>query len=714
MARTRVLSVVVLMAALQGGALSAEPEGFVSKDSRLDKAVTLDDYHPWTPPGDPGAWRERAQRVREQVLVAAGLWPMPPRGPVSATVHGKIERDGYTVEKVFLESWPGFYVTGNLYRPAAPASLRRPAVLSPHGHWANGRFYENSDAGAKQEIEKGWEKTLEGARYPLQARCAMLARMGCVVFHYDMVGTADSKQVPHASGFGDVEAELRLQSAFGLQTFNSIRALDFLAGLPDVDPGRIGVTGASGGGTQTFILCGIDDRPAVAFPAVMVSTAMQGGCVCENATLLRVGTGNIEFAALTAPRPLGMTGANDWTLEIETKGLPELKALYATLGVPDLVDAKCYPTFPHNYNQVSRERMYAWMNRHLKLGLPEPIEEKPFLPIPPKELSVFDADHPLPANASDIHGLRQVMSEISNRQMAELTPKDGRSLAEYRRVVWAALRAIISSEVPPAEKAVAVAAGRRVGDGFTAERLTLTRPGSGEEVPAVWAEPVAWNGKVVVLVLDDTARGGALGTLLDERPGGLTPGAPGASVLGKGAALLIPEVFLTGRLVPAGREAKAPVDAQRHGKYCGYTWGYNRTPMAQRVHDVLTAVGYAQSVPGTNGVFLAGAGEGGLWAVLASALAGRAVRGTLAERPPCDFQEVKDSSDLRFLPGGVKYGGWGAFGAVVAPGNLWIAGKGDLPPVLEAAFSAAGARDHLRQLAEADAFSGAIAKLLDL
>jgi hypothetical protein len=252
-----------------------------------------------------------------------------------------------------------------------------------------------------------------------------------------------------------------------------------------------------------------------------------------------------------------------------------------------------------------------------------------------------------------------------------------------------------------------------VGEGFTADRLTLTRPGSGEEVPAVWAEPAAWNGKVVVLVLDDTVRARALGTLLDERSGGLTPGAPGAAVLGKGAALLIPEVFLTGRLVPAGREAKAPVDAQRHGKYCGYTWGYNRTPLAQRVHDVLTAVGYAHSVPGTHSVYLAGGGEGGLWAILAGALAGRAVCGTLAERPPYDFGEVKDSRDPRFLPGGLKYGGWGAFAAVVAPGNLWIAGKGHLPPVLEAAFKAAGARNHLQQLVEADAFLGGIVKLLD-
>lgn len=111
----------------------------------------------------------------------------------------------------------------------------------------------------------------------------------------------------------------------GLQTWNSIRAVDFLSELPDVDPKKIGVTGASGGGTQTFMLACVDRRPKAFFPAVMVSTAMQGGCTCENASYLRINTGNIEFAAMAAPRAVGMSAADDWTKELETKGLPQLK-----------------------------------------------------------------------------------------------------------------------------------------------------------------------------------------------------------------------------------------------------------------------------------------------------------------------------------------------------------------------------------------------------
>src|SRR5262249_23895046 len=342
-------------------------EGELPKDSRLGKPIDLNGYFPFTPPASKEAWDSRRQDVREQVLVANGLWPLPPKTPLNPVIHGKIDRDEYTVEKVFFASYPGHYVCGNLYRPKGKTD-KLAGVLCPHGHWPNGRFLDQGEKTAQDQIKSGAEKTIEGARHPLQARCAMLARMGCVVFHYDMVGYADSKPIGHRSGFTDADAELRLQSFMGLQTWNSIRALDFLLSLPGVDPKRIGVTGASGGGTQTFLLCAVDDRPTVAFPAVMVSTAMQGGCICENCSYLRRGAGNIDLAGLFAPKPLAMSGANDWTVHIEKKGLPELKALYKLYGAEDRVLAKCFPQFGHNYNQVSREVMYNWFNKHLDLG----------------------------------------------------------------------------------------------------------------------------------------------------------------------------------------------------------------------------------------------------------------------------------------------------------------------------------------------------------
>ena len=253
------------------------PARQVPHDKRLEPLIDAYGYFPFTPPATREAWAQRAAELRRQVLVAAGLWPMPEPAPGSPVIHGKVDREGYTVEKVFFESYPGYFVTGNLYRPKNGAG-KRPAVLCPHGHWTEGRFLDSGPAEVRKQIVAGAERFEVGGRYPLQARCVQLARMGCVVFHYDMVGYADSRQLDHRPGvraemndprhwgFFSPQAEARLQTIFGLQTYNSVRALDFVCGLPDVDAARIGVTGASGGGTQTFILGAIDPARPPSFP----------------------------------------------------------------------------------------------------------------------------------------------------------------------------------------------------------------------------------------------------------------------------------------------------------------------------------------------------------------------------------------------------------------------------------------------------------------
>ena len=396
------------------------PEGKAPADSQLETVRELrDKYHPWSPPSTRKAWGAESKRVRRQLKVATGLWPAWSRGPVQAVIHGRVDRGDYTIEKVYFSSIPGHYVTGNLYRPKR-ANGRRPGILCPHGHWPNGRFHDAGAEEAVKQLKAGAEKFEAGARFPLQARMVQLARMGCVVFHYDMVGYADSTAMPHRTGFGDVAAVLRLQNLMGLQTHNSIRAIDFLESLPDVDKKRIAVTGASGGGTQTFMLCALDPRPRVAFPAVMVSTGMQGGCVCENCSFLRPGINNITIAALFAPRPMSLSGADDWTIDIETKGLPELKAVYGLYGKSELIHAKCYPQFGHNYNQVSREMMYSWMNRHLKLGLDEPIRERKFEPMASSALKVFDDDHPQPRDAMSLEQYREAKTQLDERRYSEL------------------------------------------------------------------------------------------------------------------------------------------------------------------------------------------------------------------------------------------------------------------------------------------------------
>ncbi|MCS6975750.1 MAG: acetylxylan esterase [Gemmatales bacterium] len=649
----RLASAFLSVFSLVGLALAAEDVTRVVQppatldDIRIKKPFHVDNPFPFEPRfPDRQSWERRAEELRTQVLVANGLWPMPPRAPLNPVIHGKIERDGYTVEKVYFASLPGHYVTGNLYRPKGMPG-KRPGVLCPHGHWANGRLFERSEAEAKKEIESGAEKTMEGARYPLQARCAMLARMGCVVFMYDMVGYADSTKIPHTQGFADAEAELRLQSFMGLQTWNSIRALDFLTSLDEVDPQRIGVTGASGGGTQTFILCAIDPRPAASFPAVMVSTAMQGGCICENCSLLRIGTNNIELAALFAPKPQAMTGANDWTVDIERKGLPELKRIYGLYNAADRVEAKYFP-FPHNYNQPSREMMYNWFNRHLQLGFPEPVVEQPFVPIAPKDLRVFDAEHPLPADAADAATLRQYLTRTSDAQLRELAKQP----AEYRRVVGAALRAMVVDRMPETDAVKIVSQREITANGYKVRQVLLTREGTQEYVPTLAILPENWQGGVTVVT---KAKGKAA---LFEESG--QPGTLLRKLLEAGKAVVAPDVYLTGEFFAPDQEPKLPPLEQKYHRnvpFAGYTYGYNRTVLANRVRDTLTTLAYARQLNQGKAVDLLAAGDAAVWAFLARLLAGDAVGTAVLDLKGFDFDQVKRPEDAMMLPGALKYGG---------------------------------------------------------
>src|SRR5271157_1444339 len=184
------------------------------------------------------AWLERAAFLRKQILASAGLLPMPARPPIQAEVFGKLERSGYTIEKVLLETYPGFYLGGNLYRPAGRQGPF-PAIVSPHGHWAYGRL-ENQQLAS------------------VPGRCINLALQGFVVFSYDMIGQNDTDQIPHH--WGSRQQDLWNINPLGAQLWDSIRAVDFVSSLADVDPSRVGVTGASGGGTQTFMLMAVEDR----------------------------------------------------------------------------------------------------------------------------------------------------------------------------------------------------------------------------------------------------------------------------------------------------------------------------------------------------------------------------------------------------------------------------------------------------------------------
>jgi dienelactone hydrolase len=322
-------------------------------------------------------WNKRAAHIRERILASAGLLPMPERTPLAPNISGEVTRVDYRVAKVYFESLPGFLVTGNLYRPIGDGPF--PAIYSPHGHWAYGRL-ENSAVAS------------------VPGRAINLARQGFVVFSPDMIGYNDSRQLEHRL-FGGPREKLWGLSIAGLQLWNGIRGLDFLESLPYVRRGAIGATGASGGGTQVFLLAAVDERVAVAAPVNMISLQMQGGCLCENQPGLRLDTNNVEIAATIAPRPLLMVSATgDWTTNTMEREYPAVRAIYELVGAGDRVHGVRFDA-PHNYNRESREAVYAWMARWLQQA-PADVrrEERPFTVDPLPDLLVFH-QQPTPARA---------------------------------------------------------------------------------------------------------------------------------------------------------------------------------------------------------------------------------------------------------------------------------------------------------------------------
>jgi dienelactone hydrolase len=723
---TALIAVLLTASAAWAAGPRVLPEGQLPADVRLAPAKDLNGYFPLRVPDSPEAWAHRAEQVRRQVLVSQGLWPMPEKTPANAVIHGRIERDDYTVDKVFFESWPGHFVTGNLYRPKGKTGPFA-GVLCPHGHWANGRFQDWGPDEVKNLIVQGAERFAEGGRHVLQSRCVQLARMGCVVFHYDMVGYADSVQIAHRPGvresmntaenwgYFSPQAELRLQSMMGLQTYNSIRALDFLLEQPDVDPARIGVTGASGGGTQTFILCAVDPRPAAAFPAVMVSTAMQGGCTCENASYLRVGTGNIELAGLFAPKPLAMSGADDWTKEIMTKGLPELKRLYAMLGAPDNVMAKALVQFPHNYNYVSRAVMYGWLNRHLQLGLAEPVVEEDFDPLSIEELSVWDAAHPKPVGGDDYE--RSLLATITaeyDRQLAELEPRDAPSLARFHQLVGGGWDVLIGRGLPEEGSVSILPVGLNDrGDyveytGLVRHEVALESKDPGplaappsespplemgfEELPAVLLYPEKdWNGQTVIWVHEQGKAG------IFESDG--TPIEAVRGLLREGSAVLAADLLYQGEFTadgqPLARTSLVRTYDTEWGKYSGYTFGYNASLFARRAQDVLTLVHFARNngvLGRTTAVHLVGQGAAATWAAAAAFQAGDAVNRLALDTAGYRFSKIAEADDPNFLPGAVRYGDVPALLKLAVAGReTWLVGESaDLAKTLESLVQSEG------------------------
>ncbi|MDA7887784.1 acetylxylan esterase [Akkermansiaceae bacterium] len=704
MIRTTVLAAYLIYGQSFAQGLLALPEGKAPNDSRLKPPVTLHDYHPFRGVGSKAEWEVRQKEIVRRIAVGCGLWPQPKKTPLNAVVHRKINQGDYTVESVFFESMPGHFVTGNLYRPAGESSKlgvkngKRPAVLCAHGHWQNARFAQQSDTEAKKQIAIGAERFLNAGKSIHQARCVQLARMGCVVFFYDMLGNGDSKQFPEhrrgpraeASGeamgewgFVSKNATARLQTNFGLQTWNSIRSLDFVLGLEEVDSERVLVTGASGGATQTMMVSALDERVKAAFPCVMVSTAMQGGCTCENTHYLRIGQGNVDIAAAVAPRPLGLTAADDWTIELEEKGHPDLLKLFKMVDSAKHYEAHFDVHFKHNYNHVSRTHLYQFVNRHFGLGMESPLLERDFKLLGKKELSVFDEKHPAPSgeNVGLPHekALNRWWAEDSNQQVEVLlNPKSKEEFSKTKKVIGGAVNVMIGRKLPEKGEVNFELVSKEAREGFMELSGLVQNSKHGEEIPASFLYPLgSWGGHVVIW-LSPLGKGGIFSEgsePIDEVKKLLNRGVAvmGLDLFGQGEFLKSETLKTSGGRNPGliysqNQNADLPSDSWQRSPV--YYYGYNDSTFARRVHDVLTAVSFARysdqyEVKKISLVAPKGAGH---WAAAARAVAGgEVIQKAWIDTSGFRFGSLESHWEADFLPGAVKYGDVEGFLVLNAP-----------------------------------------------
>lgn len=334
-------------------------------------------------------WQTRKAEIRRGLREA---W-----GGLSATacelnpqVVGSLDRDGYRVEKVLFQTLPGVWMTGNVYipdwKPEGPvrANEKRPplpAVLCVHGHWKH----------AKQEPV-------------VQARCIGLAKLGFLVLCVDAFG-AGERAIGTALGeyHGEMSGATLLPTGFplsGVQVYENMRAVDYLLSRGDVDPQRLGITGASGGGNQSMYAGAFDERFKAVVPVCSVGTyrAYLGTacCVCEVVPGAARLTEEWGILSLVAPRALMVVSATKDAFQFSVaeaeKSLAKAKEIFDLHGVGANLKHAVFD-WHHDYSQPMREAMYGWMLKHLAdKGDGSPVAEPIHTTEEPEALRCFPGD----------------------------------------------------------------------------------------------------------------------------------------------------------------------------------------------------------------------------------------------------------------------------------------------------------------------------------
>lgn len=592
----------------------------------LRDVVTTNTERTFVAPQTLSYWEGWRRFVQERILAAAGLLPAPSRCSLKPRVFQRIERDGYAIETVGIQTLPGFYLYGNLYRPLPMPSTPKPAVLIAHGHWEQGRLTDT-----------------EEASFPA---CGIaMARAGWTAFAYDMVGYTDTTQVSH--GFGaNPQCILWGISLFGLQTWNSLRALDFMRTLPQVDPHRIGMVGASGGGTQTMMLAALDNRLFASAPCVMVSHTMQGGCLCENAPGLRVDFSNLDVAACHAPQPqILVAAAGDWTKTTLIMEGPSIATIYR-LYRADSCFRYLLLDYGHNFNRKSRKAVYSFFCE--QFGEKRVSMEQLYTKETEEALRVPLAVKP---KGLDEERLTTLLQRNAIELLTKGIPQNRKDLPAFRRQFRPLWKHILAVEEPnPSQIAVAYGSASSISGG-SARPISFGRLGRGDRVEGWLLEPhlprSEWGG--VLFKSPSEEEDAPLIDPMEER------------LLRLGLRLL--------RLRPF-----APFVPGAESRYAHYTKDfyttYNRTWLQEQMQDVFTAFACLYRL-GCRHVLLLGEGEGGLNALLCAPEASIVV----AEG---DLQRMEREEYWlgfkRFLPGVMRMGGALLPLALAAPRPVFVWG----------------------------------------
>jgi len=448
-----------------------------------------------TDPASKAEWEGRRTTLAARLRAAMGLKPWPARSPLNARVTGRAQREGYTIENLVFESRPGFFVTANVYVPKG-GPKRKPAVVVVPGHaMADGKNHTVYRMG----------------------QLALVAH-GCIVLSYDPIGQGERRRrgYSHAVGY---PALLVGWTNEGVITWDTIRAVDYLLSRPDVDPKRLGLTGNSGGGENTFYAMPIEPRFAAGAACCFVCSyrawVKDGGnhCICNHLPGILRQMEEFEIVGLNAPRPfLAANGSKDPIFPIAgtRRTMARAARIYGFYDAADRVRLFEAP-LPHGWALPMRQAACGWLARWL-LGkgdgspLPEPR-------VKPDDLKCKDLyclkDGKLPEGA---RSYAQLIRAEAERLVAAYKPPPSNAAG---RNAWArGLRSRLWQTFggqPPALPPKARQVGRFTWRGCEVERLAIsTETSPSLEVPALLIHPAKKPPKPpAVIFLDDGGKAAA-------------------------------------------------------------------------------------------------------------------------------------------------------------------------------------------------------------